>query len=162
MRRGTIIFLTCFSTLFLASSFNVFAQTDDDAMEGLLEEVIVTAQRREQSTMDVPISVMVFSAETIEQNNMKGAADYLLMTPNVNFREDGRGGHGSINISIRGISDLSGGERVQATQAMGFYWDEFSVATIASGTANPPIYDVEAIEVLRGPQGTYFGRNAEG
>jgi len=131
-------------------------------MEGLLEEVIVTAQRREQSTMDVPISVMVFSAETIEQNNMKGAADYLLMTPNVNFREDGRGGHGSINISIRGISDLSGGERVQATQAMGFYWDEFSVATIASGTANPPIYDVEAIEVLRGPQGTYFGRNAEG
>lgn len=160
MRRRTVTFL---STLFLLSSFTVFAQTDDDdAMEGLLEEVIVTAQRREQSTMDVPISVMVFNAEIIEQNNMKGAADYLLMTPNVSFREDGRGGHGSINISIRGISDLSGGERVQATQAMGFYWDEFSVATIASGTSNPPIYDIEAIEVLRGPQGTYFGRNAEG
>lgn len=163
MRRGTVLFLTFLSALFLTSSFNVFAQTDDDeAFEGLLEEVVVTAQRREQSLMDVPISVMVFNAETIEQNNMKGAADYLLMTPNVNFREDGRGGQGSINIAIRGISDLSGGERVQATQAMGFYWDEFSVATIASGTANPPIYDVQAVEVLRGPQGTYFGRNAEG
>jgi len=163
MRRGTLFLANCISVLFLTCSFSIFAQTDDDdGFEGLLEEVIVTAQRREQSTMDVPISVMVFSAETIEQNNMKGAANYLLMTPNVNFREDGRGGHGSINIAIRGISDLAGGERVQATQAMGFYWDEFSVATIASGTANPPVYDVEAIEVLRGPQGTYFGRNAEG
>ena len=162
MRRGTVFISTCISALFLALNLNVYAQTDDDGFEGLLEEVVVTAQRREQSAMDVPISVMVFTAETIEQNNMKGAADYLLMTPNVNFREDGRGGHGSINIAIRGISDLAGGERVQATQAMGFYWDEFSVATIASGTANPPIYDIEAIEVLRGPQGTYFGRNAEG
>lgn len=135
----------------------------DDTNEGTwLEEVIVTAQRREQSAMDVPISVMVFNREIIEQNNMKGAADYLMMTPNVNFREDGRGGHNSINIAIRGISDLSGGERVQATQALGFYWDEFSVGTVANGTVNPPLYDIEAIEILRGPQGTYFGRGAEG
>ena len=164
MKRGTIIFSTYISAFFLACSFNAVAQSDDDdeLSSGYLEEVIVTAQRREQSTMDVPISVMVFTQETIEQNNMKGAADYLLLTPNVNFREDGRGGHGSINIAIRGISDLAAGERVQATQALGFYWDEFSVATIASGTANPPIYDIESVEVLRGPQGTYFGRNAEG
>ncbi|MFC1797057.1 TonB-dependent receptor [Pseudomonadota bacterium] len=160
MKVLTVLFI---STAMLASSLPVQAQTTDEMQEsGLLEEVMVTAQRREQSTMDVPISVMVFNQDTIEQNNMKGAANYLLMTPNVNFREDGRGGHGSINIAIRGISDLAGGERVQATQAMGFYWDEFSVATIASGTANPPVYDVESIEVLRGPQGTYFGRNAEG
>ena len=106
MKRGTIIFSTFFSTFFLTCSFNAVAQSDDDdeLSSGYLEEVIVTAQRREQSTMDVPISVMVFTQETIEQNNMKGAADYLLMTPNVNFREDGRGGHGSINIAIRGIS----------------------------------------------------------
>ena len=55
----------------------------DDTNEGTwLEEVVVTAQRREQSAMDVPISVMVFDAKIIEQNNMKGAADYLMMTPN--------------------------------------------------------------------------------
>jgi iron complex outermembrane receptor protein len=160
------------SVLFAYTALVIFAgptqaqtQTleDEASNEGSwLEEVIVTAQRREQSAMDVPISVMVFDHEIISQNNMKGAADYLIMTPNVNFREDGRGGHNSINIAIRGISDLSGGERVQATQALGFYWDEFSVATVANGTANPPLYDIEAVEVLRGPQGTYFGRGAEG
>jgi iron complex outermembrane receptor protein len=140
------------------------AQSEDDS-DGLmmLEEVIVTAQRREQSLQDVPISITAFTSSTIEQNNMRGAADYLSQTVNVTYTEEQRQGANGLKIAIRGISDLQdSGERVSATSAFGVYVDEFSIATAARGTPNPPMYDVERIEILRGPQGTYFGRNSTG
>lgn len=127
-----------------------------------LEEVVVTAQKREQSLQDVPISISAFGAEQIDQANMKGATDYLQSTPNVSFTEVSGQGPKGLNISIRGISDLQNAERVSATSAFGVYVDEFSVGTAARGTPNPPLYDIERIEVLRGPQGTYFGRNSTG
>ena len=142
------------------------ANAQDDADDSVgLEEIIVTAQRREQSAMDVPISITAFSAETIERLNMKGARDYLQMTPNVNFVENDSQGSKNGDISIRGLSDLTSGANERAIQtrtAIGFYVDDFSVAHIASGSANPPLDDIERIEILRGPQGTYFGRNATG
>lgn len=130
--------------------------------QATLEEIIVTAQRREQSLQEVPISITAFSSDTIEQNNFKGAVDYLQATPNVSFTEVGGQGPKGVNISIRGISDLQNAERVSATSAFGVYVDEFSVGTAARGTPNPPLYDIERIEILRGPQGTYFGRNSTG
>jgi len=137
-----------------------------DSDEGLvLEEIVVTAQRREQSMQDVPISITAFSAQTIERANMKGARDYLQMTPNVNFVENDSQGAKNGDITIRGLSDLTAGANERAIQtraAIGFYVDDFSVAHIASGSANPPLDDIERVEILRGPQGTYFGRNATG
>jgi len=148
----------------LFSTLPVSAQTVNDAssFDVMLEEIIVTAQRREQSTQDVPISISAFGAERIEQSDMKGAADYLQSTPNVSFTEVGGQGPKGLNISIRGISDLQNAERVSASSAFGVYVDEFSVGTAARGTPNPPLYDIERVEVLRGPQGTYFGRNSTG
>ena len=58
-----------------------------------LEEIIVTAQRREQNLQEVPISVSAFSAEQIERENIKGATDYLAQTPNVSFTEDAQAAH---------------------------------------------------------------------
>ncbi len=145
-----------------AGTTSITALAADTGADTMLEEVIVSAQRREQSLQDVPISISAFNERIIDQNNIKGAADYLQATPNVSFTEVGGQGPKGLNISIRGISDLQNAERVSATSAFGVYVDEFSVGTAARGTPNPPTYDIERIEVLRGPQGTYFGRNSTG
>jgi len=134
-----------------------------ESSASVLEEVIVTAQRREQSAKDVPISMTTFSADLISQNNMKGATDYLASTPNVSYTEEQGQGPKGLKIAIRGISDLqTDGERVSATSAFGIYVDEFSIGTAARGTPNPSLYDIQRIEILRGPQGTFFGRNSTG
>ncbi len=122
--------------------------------------IVVTAQRKLQTILDVPVSATVFSSETLEDRNYSDAKDYLLQTPNVSFQQGGRNGAREIVISIRGIADLKGGEKVLTQSAFATYVDEFSAGTLASGQANPNIYDVESVEILRGPQGVFFGRNS--
>lgn len=126
-----------------------------------LEEIVVTAQRREQSLQEVPISVTAFSAESLQKSNITEARDYLSAAPNVGFSDDGGSGSRSINISIRGVSNVGLGE-VSTANSIGFYIDELNVGSVSNGTINPQLQDMERIEVLRGPQGTYFGRNALG
>ena len=129
-----------------------------------LEEIVVSAQRREESLQDVPVSITAFSSETLEQQHLKEAKDYFKITPNVNFTEDGETGHRSVGISMRGVSDFAnsftgvGG----LSNSFGIYLDEFNIANNATKTANPQLQDLERLEVLRGPQGTYFGSNATG
>jgi iron complex outermembrane receptor protein len=132
------------------------AQTD-----GGLEEIVVTAQRREQNLQEVPISVSAFSSEQLERQNIRGATDYLALTPNVTFSEDAQSGARGINVSIRGVNNLVTGENA-FVNSVGNYLDEFSIASVPSGVANPLLIDMERVEVLRGPQGTYFGRNSLG
>lgn len=129
-----------------------------------LEEVVVTAQRREENLQNVPVSITAFTANQIQMQNLTEAKDYLQMTPNVSFTEDGETGQRAVGISIRGVSDLGntftgvGG----LSNSFGIYLDEFNIANNATKTANPQMQDLERLEVLRGPQGTYFGRNATG
>lgn len=129
-----------------------------------LEEIVVTATRREERLQDVPVSITAFSSEQIVNQNLSEAKDYLLLTPNVNFTEDGEVGQRSVGISMRGVSDFAntftgvGG----LSNSFGIYLDEFNVANNSTKTANPQLQDLERLEVLRGPQGTYFGRNATG
>ena len=137
----------------------VYAQDDARVMQ--LEEIVVTAQRREQSLQDVGVSVTAFTATDIERANITEAKDYLISTPNVSFSEDGQAGNRSINVSIRGVGDISLGENSVAS-SIGYYIDDFNVAAVSNGTVNPQLLDIEQIEVLRGPQGTYFGRNSSG
>jgi iron complex outermembrane receptor protein len=128
---------------------------------GALEEIVVTAQRREQNLQEVPISVTAMSGEMLEKSNVRGATEYLAQTPNVSFTEDGQGGARSIGIAIRGINNLVSGENA-FVNSVGIYLDEFSIASVPNGVANPTLPDMERVEVLRGPQGTYFGRNSLG
>ena len=132
------------------------------AQEGMvLEEIIVTAQRREQSLQDVPVAVTAFTGEALELANVTEAAQYLNLTPNVSYTEDGQVGSRGISIAMRGVSNINTDES-SFIQSIGVYLDEFSVASVGQGTVNPQLQDLERIEVLRGPQGTYFGRNAVG
>jgi outer membrane receptor protein involved in Fe transport len=69
---------------------------------GGLEEIVVTAQRREQNLQEVPISVSAFSGEQLDKSNIRSATQYLAITPNVSFTEDAQAGSRGISVAIRG------------------------------------------------------------
>ena len=131
-----------------------------DADEPVIEEILVTAQKREQSLQDVPISITAFGADTIERAGIREFTDYASKTPNVGFSS--RGNRSTTKVGIRGVTNIGG-----KANSVGIYVDEFNIApnilvTGHSRTADTGLYDVERIEVLRGPQGTFFGRNTMG
>jgi iron complex outermembrane recepter protein len=144
----------------LALGANVAGAQEQSAGAGetlQLEEIIVTAQRRSESLQDVPISVTAFSSEAITNNMFQGVDDYFVRVPNVSFTSTGS--RDRKELSIRGVANQLSPDLDVRPNTFGFYIDDFNVA---SGTVNPPIMDIERIEVLRGPQGTYFGKNAVG
>lgn len=122
-----------------------------------IDEVVVTAQRRSESIQDVPIAITAVGEQTLRDQNVKGIEDYFALTPNVSFRSDGS--RDRKDLSMRGISNQLNQYSNVRPATYAFYIDEFNVV---AGTSNPQIVDLERIEVLRGPQGTYFGRNAVG
>ncbi|HEY6483374.1 MAG TPA: TonB-dependent receptor [Steroidobacteraceae bacterium] len=128
-----------------------------DETAAALEEVTVTAERREENARDVPISLTVFTATDIEQQNFQGVQSYFDQTPNVSFTTEGT--RDRKELSLRGISDQLSPDNNIREGSFGFYIDDFNVA---QGTSNPEIVDIDRIELLRGPQGTYFGRNSVG
>ncbi|MSQ99615.1 MAG: hypothetical protein EXR85_10040 [Xanthomonadales bacterium] len=140
-----------------ATPLQVLAQESS----GALEEVTVTAQRREQNLQDVPISITAFTGEALERSNIGAATQYLLQTPNVSYTEDGQSGSRALGIAIRGVGGMVSGEN-GFINTNGIYIDDFSVVSVPNQIANPQLPDMERVEVLRGPQGTYFGRNAVG
>lgn len=124
------------------------------AQEGFLEEVIVTAQKRAQSVQDVPIAVSVLDADRIESAHAVGLEGLQQLIPSVSFRKGNTNRNSA--VVIRGIGTIS-----FSTAA------EPSVSTVVdgvvmgrSGQAFTDLYDLERLEVLRGPQGTLFGKNA--
>ncbi len=122
-----------------------------------LEEVLVTAEKREASLQDTPISISAFNNEDLEKFGISNLADVQFSVPNMAMRQFPNS-QSALRIFIRGI----GNNDVQITQdpAVGVYLDGIYVSR-SSGLANQ-IVDPERIEVLRGPQGTLYGRNATG
>lgn len=122
-----------------------------------IEEVVVTAQRREQNLQDVPISISAFSGDAIEAYMFKDVSDYVMRTPNASWKTDGS--KSRRELALRGVSTFLDVNTTLRSATFAFYMDDFS---INGSSSNPPIMDVERIEILRGPQATYFGRNATG
>ena len=137
--------------------FAMPADAQEEAVGGTIDEVVVTAQRRTESIQDVPIAITAVGEQTLRDSNVKGIEDYFALTPNVSFRSDGS--RDRKDLSMRGISNQLNQYANVRPATYAFYIDEFNVV---AGTSNPQIVDLERIEVLRGPQGTYFGRNAVG
>jgi outer membrane receptor protein involved in Fe transport len=143
------------STAALLTATSAFAQATPPSRSNVIEELVVTAQRREESIQDVPIAVSAFSEETLKNQRIEGGQDLLLAVPNVTFS---RGNFGGYNFQIRGI-----GTKLIATSAdaaIGVH--ENNVPLTANTLADAQFFDVERVEVLRGPQGTQFGRNTTG
>ena len=138
--------------LALASSFFV---TTSLFAQATIEEVIVTAQRTEQSLQDVPIAVSAFTDEVLAERQIEYASDIQLQVPGVAFTATQFGAGG---FSIRGITNLATAASADAGVEIhmnGLPLGETSVSEIQ-------YLDMERLEVLRGPQGTLFGRNATG
>ena len=129
----------------------------ESADSGSLKDVlVVTAQRREQNLQEVPQSLTVFSAEQLELSRIETTDDILLRTPNVSFET--QGSVLTLDLGIRGVTNIGG-----AINSNAVYVDEFNITPLdISATLSPELLDVERVEVLRGPQGTLFGRNVSG
>jgi iron complex outermembrane recepter protein len=130
-----------------------------------LEEVVVTSQRRAERLQDVPISVSAFSQEKLDSQGLRSIDDVTQLTPGVTFERNGLSAASNYNdensdISIRGIQSSAG------TSTTGLYIDDTPIQTrhIGFGTVNPfpVLFDLERVELLRGPQGTLFGAGSEG
>ena len=121
-----------------------------------LEEIVVTATKREEGVQNIPISVMVMGDQQLQDLNITDLEDYIQMLPNVSYISLGPG---SGSVYVRGIS--SGGESgIGANPSVAVYLDDHPV-TSSNSYMNPHIYDIQQIEVLAGPQGTTFGANAQ-
>ena len=155
-RRVAIAVRAALGALAVASAGVQPVLAADDASDSL-SEVVVTAQRREQNQRDVPASLTVFSGDAVDKQNFQGVENYFAQTPNVSFTT--QGSRDRKVLALRGVSDLLSPDSNIREGSFAFYVDEFDVAP---GTVNPELVDVDHIEVLRGPQGTYFGRNSVG
>ncbi|MHA3793956.1 TonB-dependent receptor [Rhizorhabdus wittichii] len=134
-----------------------FAQSDQPAGEDQYGgDIVVTATRQSESLSKVPLSVSAFSQEKLDNRGVRSFADVIRQTPGVVFEATSI----TTNISIRGIKSTAG------AATTGVYIDDtpiqFRSLGFSGGNTYPVIFDLERVEVLRGPQGTLFGAGSEG
>ncbi|MDB4194040.1 TonB-dependent receptor [Gammaproteobacteria bacterium] len=143
------------SVLSLSLLFLAYPAQSQDSSASLIEEVIVTSQRTEESLQDVPIAVTALTGDMLEDMQIESGSDLQLVTPSLSFQgADARGGA----FNIRGITNLA----VSATAESGV---EIHVNDLPVGSTtmqDGEFLDLERIEVLRGPQGTLYGKNSVG
>jgi len=157
MKLVKTLFFTIIAPTLLLGVSSVNAQTDDaDAQSdeaGVLEEVLVLSRRREEALINVPVSVTVFTAADIDSAGIETPADFIALTPNVTMYTVQNVGNSF--VTIRGISANRNSGPSVATVIDG-------VLQSNAGQFNQEIFDIQQIEVLRGPHGALYGRNAIG
>lgn len=155
IRSSTSLGALCVSAMM---AFPAAAQDNAAANEGSsANTIMVTATRQSESLADVPISISAYTPETIEKQSLREIEDVVRLTPGVSVR---RSGLGINNVSIRGVSSGAGASTI------GVYIDDTPIQVrslgVASSVMYPALFDLERVEILRGPQGTLFGAGSEG
>lgn len=120
------------------------------AQELTVEEVIVTAQKREQRLVEVPVSITAMTGDEIQQKGLANIQDIAFAVPGMALREDGPG---SYQIFMRGLSNQYGTDAL-----VGVYLDEAPLSLTGLDQLDSRPIDLERVEVLKGPQGTLFGQ----
>lgn len=153
---GLLISLAASGLVRVASAQLAAAPDAPAAGASPLEEIVVTATKREEKLKDVPIAVSVISAAKLAEQHIVDVEDAIRNIPGVAFSTTG--GEGQDNVSIRGVSSNVG------SQTVGIYLDDVPLLITNSyeGVTIPKFLDMARIEVLKGPQGTLFGAGSEG
>ncbi|WP_226794384.1 TonB-dependent receptor [Altererythrobacter sp. CC-YST694] len=147
----------------LSMSFGTSAQAQDEAGAREAESggsIVVTARRRDEALIDTPIAVSAFSAEELRDRQIQQTSDLEQITPSLQFKPAGQlsGNSAASVVFIRGIGQLDPTAAVDP--GVGIYLDEVYLGRAVGGTIE--FGDIASVEVLRGPQGTLFGRNTIG
>src|SRR5258708_39130556 len=133
-----------------------YAQSAKPATASQLDELVVTARKREERVQDVPMSVTALSSVDLARSNARDVKDVLRQVAGVSYAGAELG---QSRYSIRGISSAS------PSPTVGIYLDDVSLVTVTSnfsGAIDPVFFDFSRLEVLKGPQGTLYGGNAMG
>ena len=126
---------------------------DAGASEADSSDIVVTAQKRAENVQDVPISIAAFSGETLEKNNVVNLEGLGKITPNLSIAKGAQTSY--VRLAVRGIGAAS---NTTVEPSVAVFLDGAYVPRV--GAVISSLLDMESVEVLRGPQGTLFGRNA--
>lgn len=132
--------------------------TADSRRAGSLDEVIVSARKREESLVDVPVSVQAFTAADIAERGFLTLQDLITFTPGMNFQNMGNSQPGRYNTGIR-FRGLEGAASSPSNQTGALFVDG---VFILGGAGSVPLNDVARVEIIKGPQAAYFGRGTFG
>ncbi|WP_116969666.1 TonB-dependent receptor [Blastomonas sp. UPD001] len=143
-----------------ASAQSTGPQTPSSASEAEPQEIIVSARRREESLQETPVAVTVFSGEALEDRQITQTQDLERFTPSLQFKPAGQlsGNSAAAVVFIRGVGQVDPTAAVDP--GVGVYIDDVYVGRSVGGTIE--LGDIASVQVLRGPQGTLFGRNTIG
>ncbi len=152
-------FFRCASAVLLASlATTAYSQNQQGGSRAVLEEIVVTARKVEESLQSTPVAVSAITEEQMRVQQIGDLADVQKTAPNLQVATGGPGGANVVFASLRGQSSLVG--TIAGDPAVGVYLDGVYVARNSSQLAD--MIDMQRVEVLRGPQGTLFGRNTTG
>lgn len=158
-RKNTSLSTAILSTVLIASGTNI-VHAADSADNYVIEEVTVTARKREESLQDTPIAISAFSGESLEQRGITQLIGIANYAPNMSFQNNPSfgGASNAASIYIRGVGQK---EFLPTTEpGVGLYVDGVYVARSVGAILD--LVDIAQVEILRGPQGTLFGRNTIG
>ncbi len=155
MRFSTLLASGCaLAVLGLSPAFAQDTAPADAADAGGDQEIIVTARKRNETLLDVPVAVSAISGDTLAKRNINSVREAALLSPGLNISSDGAG---RAFVSIRGVGVTLVGT---VQPGVGLFVD--GIYRPNTAYLNNPLLDVERIEVLRGPQGTLYGKNTLG